>query len=168
MMEGSYGECVVKRKGTAAGTAIKVGLVTLTAIFAGSFVVASWMLLLAMAVGFVTYLIWPQFDVTYEYVFVDGQLDFDKILGGNGRKHVKRIDMDAVEVIAPKNSHALDGYRHLSVKPQDFTSLMQTDEAKIYVIVFKGEKGIELILFEPDENMLKLLKSKSMRKVVQY
>lgn len=167
-LEGCYCECVVKRRGTMGGAFCKAGLLALTTLLAVIGLAVTWLLLLAFAAGYLTYWLWPRFQVTYEYVFCDGQLDFDKILGGEGRKHVYRIDLEHVEMIAPENSHSLDGYRHRNLPSRDFTSLMQEEGHKVFVIIHKMDKGQEEIRFEPDEKMLALMKSKAPRKIVEF
>ena len=167
--DGCYTECTVRKSATVTDGIIK-GLM----VFAGCAVTLLGMLihplilLVAAVIWYVITLIWPRFQVVYEYVFVDGQLDFDKILGGNARKHVKRIDMEQVLMVAPENSHALDGYRHLTVTPFDFTSLASGEGHRVYVIAVQGAKDTELIRFEPDETMVTLMKQKSPRKVSEY
>ncbi len=166
--DGCYGECLVARKPTIGGAIAKAALIGLVIVLALLGYMISPVLFVVNAILiFFTVMIWPRFDVVYEYVFVDGQLDFDKILGGNGRKHAKRIDMDKVEIVAPVNSHALDGYQHMSMKPQDFTSLIRDEEHKVYAIIHKGDKEMEYLLFEPDAALLALMKSKAPRKVVE-
>ena len=45
-----------------------------------------------------TYYLLPRLHVEYEYVFCDGQLDFDKISGGMKRKNMLRIDFENLVV----------------------------------------------------------------------
>lgn len=167
-MEGCYGECVVKRRATMGGAMAKGGLIALTVLLALIGVAVNFVMLFAVAAGFLTYFMWPRFDVTYEYVFCDGQLDFDRILGGEARKHGYRIDFDHVDMVAPENSHSLDGYKHLNLKPRDFTSLIEGEGHKVFVIIHKAEAGIEAIRFEPNQEMINLMKSKAPRKVMEY
>lgn len=108
--------------------------------------------------------IMPKFNVEYEYIFVDGQLDFDKIMGKKKRKLVIRIDFENVEIVAPEGSHALDKFRNYKVK--DFSSKMP-EEKPYVVIVHNGEKQLK-ILFNPTEKMLGAMKNKSPRKIVNY
>ena len=168
MNESSYSECVVARRQTIKDYAIK-GLLVAIAIgitVAGLFL--SILLFVAAITWYALFTFWGRFNVVYEYVFVDGQIDFDKIMGGDARKHLKRVDLDTATVVAPLRSHSLDGYKHLQGKAIDFTSLDPANESKIYVIVNKGDKDTEIIRFEPDENMIALMKKKAPRKVQEY
>ena len=49
----------------------------------------------------------PSFDLEFEYLYVNGELDVDKIMSKTKRKRVARIDMDKVELIAPLKSLSL-------------------------------------------------------------
>ena len=112
-------------------------------------------------VDVIIYFVMPTTQIAYEYIFVDGQIDFDRILKGEKRKTMKRIDMSKVEVIAPENSHHLDAYQRL---PEfDYTSGVASD--KHYVAVAIGEKGTEKIYFTPDAKMLDMIGKKSPSKL---
>lgn len=167
--ESNYTECVVKRKsGTVRELIMKSLLVfgcllcvLLAVILPGA---ASLLGVLILFGGvFFTYYMWPKFRKEYEYIFVDGQIDIDVMYSGSTRKHLRRFDMDKIEIVAPVGSPSLDGYKHLNLKPSDYTS--QAEGARVYVIYLKGQKETEMILFEPDDNFLTYMKKKSSRKV---
>ena len=103
----------------------------------------------------------PKKNVAYEYVFVDGQIDFDFIINGERRKHKKRIDMEKIELIAPEDAPVLYNSRNLPM--EDYSSRMSGD--KHYIAVVLGDKGKERIRFTPDEKMLELMKLKGRSKV---
>ncbi|MCR5154655.1 MAG: DUF6106 family protein [Lachnospiraceae bacterium] len=119
--------------------------------------------LLSLLMVAVTAIFWKRLSIEYEYVFCDGQVDFDRIAGGESRKTLYRADFDQLVVIAPAKSHALDGYRHNGVEVRDYSSL--DPNHKIFgMVVTSGEKST-LIYFEPDENMLAAMKQKAPRKI---
>lgn len=164
-MDGMYAEAGVKRGGSAKSILLKalvIAAVLFTFFFAG---VTGSRLLFALGLisGCLIVWFWPRFNVEWEYIFVDGQLDFDTISGGEKRKTRLRIDFEQVEVVAPAGSHALDAYKHYKVR--DYSSLKK--DADIYVIVAKiAEEGLEQIYFEPSEKMISLMKEKAPRKVM--
>ena len=165
-MNDLYVECYVKvLAGT--NTAIKKTLMIALAVIAAfvAIFVIPHILTLAIAAVIVCVVIWrlPLLKVDYEYVFVDGQLDFDKIMGGEKRKHMLRIDFDDLVVVAPEKSHALDGYK--DAQEYDFSA--NNPEMKNYMIVVsKGEKRMK-ICFSPNEKLLQAMKSKSRSKIVE-
>ncbi len=168
--ESNYTECVVKRAARPMDFFLKgllvVGVLVCALI---SFLMKGQGLLqllgFALMLGSIIFAMnmWPKFNVVYEYIFVDGQIDFDAIYSGSSRKNMKRMDLEKADVVAPADSPSLDGYKHLEPKTYDFTS--RTGEGKVYVIILKGDKEKEKILFEPDDNFLTYLKKKAPRTV---
>ena len=110
--------------------------------------------------------LFPKLNIDYEYVFVDGQIDFDRITGKARRKTMLRIDMEQVEIIAPQGSHALDGFTYTQLVNKDFSS--RDKNIKPYVIIASVEDKKYRIVFEPSEKMLSMMKQKSPRKIAQY
>lgn len=165
-MNGLYTETYVKRKMTAGiklGRALLVVLgfgLLLLGMFSGAGIVS----FLGVAVLIALYFLLPMFKVDWEYIFCDGQIDFDRISGGEKRKTMLRIDMDNVEIMAPERSHELDSYNHqqnLTVK--DFSS--KEPDAKRFVM-FTAKDGQKLkIIFEPSETMVDYARQKAPRKV---
>lgn len=160
-----YTEVGVKKKDTPMTWGLRslmvVGIITgfLLMFLGGIFAVAG--VVLAVVLIF----LFPRLNVEYEYVFVDGQIDFDKITGKSKRKTILRVDMEQAEIVAPEGSHALDGYTHVQLERRDFTS---GDKAvKPYIIVAKVEDKKYWVSFEPNEKMLTMMRQKSPRKIAQ-
>lgn len=159
-MEQLYAESNVKQKTTAKVTVLKAllifGVILLFGIgfFSGQALLV--MLAIAAIIGVVWY--WPRFKVEWEYVFCDGQIDFDQILGGEKRKTILRIELEDADLIAPMDSHRMDGYRHLPAR--DYSSLRP--EAKKYGIAtrLEGKEEKVVLVFEPNQKMLDMIKTK--------
>ena len=158
-MEQSYAEANAKVKTSISSILTKALCISvILALFALSFMGVRYVMIVAVALaGFLVWY-WPRFKKEWEYVFCDGQLDFDLIKGGEKRKHILRIELENADVVAPLGSEALDGYRHLPVK--DFSSGRQ--EAHLYGIATRlpKQENKVLIRFEPNEKMLKMMKDK--------
>ncbi len=165
-MNQMYAEAGVKRKDDMKSMGLRALLVVgaflgvLLLLLGGYFGMGGIVLIVA--------LIWayPKLNVDYEYVFVDGQLDFDKITGKAKRKTMLRIDMDQVEIVAPQGSHALDGYTYVQLVNKNFSS--NDKNVKPYIIIASVEDKKYRISFEPSEKMLSMMRQKSPRKVAQY
>lgn len=156
-MNDLYADCCIKRKQTTSVFMLKT--LALFAVFvllaATIFIRGIFGVVTALYVVFLIWY-WPRFKVDIEYVFCDGQLDFDMILGGEKRKHVLRVEIEDAAVIAPLDSPKLDGYRHLKVK--DFTSYKEGKKVYGMAISIKDEKV--LLTFEPNEKMLEKMQMK--------
>lgn len=165
-MNGLYTEHCVKRKTSGLQSAGKIALIVFSALLLlfGILMINGIFTILGIAAIAATYFLMPSFNVDYEYIFVDGQIDFDRISGGEKRKHLLRIDLDNAEIMAPEKSHRLDSIRNqqgLNVK--DFTS--NTEEAQVYGIFISHNGEKMLIRFEPSEKMIEYSKQKAPRKV---
>ncbi|TAH67876.1 MAG: hypothetical protein EWM47_08575 [Anaerolineaceae bacterium] len=161
-----YAEAGVKRKDTAATMGLRILM------FFGIFISLFLILLgqlwsyLGVIIIVLVFFFYPRLSVEYEYVFVDGQLDFDRITGKAKRKTMLRIDFEQVEIMAPFNSPALDSYNNIQLEKKDFSSLSK-DSKPYAIIVSAGSKKMK-ILFEPSEKMLSVIKQKNSRKVALY
>jgi len=167
-MNDLYTEASVKKKVTVADTLIKVVVISVIAILIlGGFLFNKLLTVIGVLAAFGAYYFLPLLNVVYEYVFCDGQLDFDKIMAGEKRKHMYRLDFDQVLIMAPANSHALDSYKsNPSAKKLDFTSLEK--DRKVYCIVESSGDIQTLVYFEPNEKMISYIKQKAPRKVSEY
>lgn len=169
-MEGAYAyvEARAKKKVTVKDNLLKVGLIGGIVVFIGLGLFTGNIIFTGIGLVFfaLSYYFVPRIAVEYEYVYCDGQMDFDKINGGVKRKTLLKVDFDHVVVVAPKNSHALDGYKHSGVTVNDYSSMKP--EAKVYAMVVKNGEKVTVIYFEPSEKMLNVMKHKSAKKIVEY
>ena len=122
-----------------------------------------WVFLLAVVIDIVLIYFLPNKRVDYEYVFVDGQIDFDRIIADANRKSMRRTDLEKAEVVAPEGSHALDSFKNLPL--EDYSS--GNSEDKHFIMVVKGDKGNVRIRFTPNERLLDQMKMKA-RSKIQY
>ena len=121
----------------------------------------------AIAFALVAYFVLPNFDLEYEYLYIDREISIDKIMQKEKRKHVLTIDLSRMEVIAPVNSHELDQYKARGVKTYDFTS--GNEDARVYSVVYEsGENGTAMVNIEPNEEMLRAIKNVFPRKVLDF
>jgi len=166
-MTGSYTEASVKRKPTFSTYMAKIGLVlsTVAVFILGLMMNQQIIMILGIGLGCLAgYYLFPRLDAEYEYIFCDGQIDFDRINGGESRKTVLKIDLDNVEIMAPEKSHELDKYSNPEIKVRDFSS--KIPDAKKYCIISSDEANRIKIIFEPSEKMIELAKQKAPRKVI--
>lgn len=166
-MSDLYTEVIVKRKATAGDTIKKSLLIAGTALSAFAFFFTPLgILAVLLLAGFALadYFLLPNFNVEYEYLYVNGELDIDKIMSKQKRKRVFSMDIKNLEILAPSQSHALDHYnRSRDLKTFDFSS--REESHKTYTMVVKGEKGMQKVIFEPNDVILNDMKRVAPREV---
>ena len=87
--------------------------------------------------------------IEYEYSFFDDEVRFAKIINKNKRKALKGYNMSEVVIIAPAGDQSLYQYEHDNgAKVRDLSS--GDKDAKVYVMVAKGQERMEIVRFEPD------------------
>lgn len=168
-MANLYTEANVKKKVTTKDTMIKLAVIAaVVALFVvGLLGLNMLVLLLAIISAICAYTFLPRLSIVYEYIFCDGQLDFDKIMAGERRKHMYRLDFEQVLLMAPENSHALDCYKqNKNAKVLNYSSL--EPNRKVFCIVETSGEQQTLVYFEPDEKMISYIKQKAPRKVSEY
>ena len=100
----------------------------------------------------------------YEYSYFDGDVRFTKIKNKSRRKKIGLYVMDETILIAPSGDRSVYNHENNnSYKVRDLTS--GNKDAKVYIMVTKGENGMELIKFEPDEQILDAICRKYAQKV---
>lgn len=161
----SYTEVIVKKRKTTQDTIFKALLIALTVVAVLSFFALGIIgLIILVAVAILDYFLFPSFDVEYEYLYVNGEMDVDKIMSKQKRKRIYSANLRELEIMAPTGSHALDSYNNRTdIKTFDYSS--QMEEHKSYTIIRQGEKGVERLIFEPDETILQDMKRFSPREV---
>ena len=163
-MNDSYAECLVRRKIPMYSNVVNIimGAVTAVCVLLALSTNVIGMILLFVSGG-ITYLLYRNSRVEYEYLYVDKILSVDKILGRVKRKSAWEGKMDDIQVIAPSGSHVLDEYKQSGTKILDFFFFFSG--AKTYTAVIRiGAETVKMI-FEPDEKMLQCFRQAAPRKV---
>jgi len=152
-----YTEQLVKRQKASSTTLIKAILIILTVlsvvlIFMIPFGIIGPVIMIALDV-----FLFRSMDVEYEYLFVNGSLDIDKIMAKSRRK----MEMTDLEMMAPSGSPELRPYQGL--KGTDYSSGMPGADTYELIVVNNGEK--KKIIFEPNKTVCEGLKMLAPRKV---
>ena len=162
-MNDSYSELLVKKEQTGKDKVIKfllIGVIAATAVV-GIIIPLVWVLTLGL--GIAAYFILPNLDLEYEYVFVNGDLDIDKIMNKARRKRMFSVDADQMELLAPVGAVELMQYK--KIKTYDYTSGKK--DAKIYALIASNKGEVCKILFEPNETIVEGFFVKAPRKVIR-
>lgn len=151
-MEENYVEWLVKRKDPIYALPVKI---VMAAVFALSVLMALGSVLgvvLMTVVGAAGYFIFLSLSVEFEYLFAEGGLRIDRILGRARRKKVFECEKEEVQIIAPLGAGQLREYENQRIKIMDCTS-GRTKKGVYAVICQKGSETIKILL-EPNEKML--------------
>lgn len=137
--------------------------VTVAVAFA-SLLIHPILLVIAIVLGIGDYFLFQTFDVEYEYTYINGELDFDKIMAKSRRKRMLSVNVRKLEMIGPKGAYQLDSLRKSKYKTYNFSS--NNEEHTIYEMYIREENELLKIYFEPNQNMLEAMRNLGPRKVI--
>ncbi len=100
-------------------------------------------------------------SIEYEYLYLNGNLDIDKIIAKQKRKQAFTTNINEMIVIAPLNSGEVQPYQ--GVKVTDYTS--GNGQQKVYKMVTMKDSQKVAILIEPNEAILNAMRMIAPRKV---
>lgn len=162
-MSDFYTEQLIKKQPNGKDTLKKAALISLAIVSVLVVFIFPLGLLIPIVVIALVYFLLTRLDVEYEYLFVNGDLDIDKIMHKSRRKHVFSANAKEMELLAPEGHPRLDGYRNAKVV--DFSSGVRSDRR--YVLV-TGEKGVMTkLIFEPNDTIIEGMFLMAPRKVVR-
>lgn len=167
-MSDLYLEELVKRRRTGKDQAMRYALMAVTAV-AVILALLTWNLIItavAIAICVADIFIFPRFQTEWEYQYVNGELDVDRILNKAKRKRIASYDITKAELIAPAASHRFDYYNNnQKLKVCDYSSCDPEREKLVYAMLIPEEAQLLKVLFEPSEHMVKDFRLKAPRKV---
>lgn len=123
-------------------------------IAAALFLLLNFMSLILIALLFFgAYLLIKNFDVEYEYICTNGDLDIDKITAKSRRKRLVSVDLKSVTDFGQLNGKSLN--KEYSV----IDAASGDSQDRSYYIAHKNAKyGMCYVLITPDEAMLEVIK----------
>lgn len=162
-MSDYYTEQLIKKQTTMKDVFLKALLVALSIVS----VLIVFMFPLGIVIPIVvigaSVFLYRRLDVEYEYLYVNGDLDIDKIMHRAKRKRVFSMNVNDLEILAPVDSVELRQYQR--AKTCDYSSASGNGNVYALVVTEKGEK--KKILFEPNETIVEGIFLLAPRKVVR-
>lgn len=164
MNDDNYVEWLVKRRDPVYAVPVKIllGLVCVWAVFLALQTVLGVIVML-LAVG-AAYFIFLNLSVEFEYLYAEGGLRVDRILGRTRRKKAFDCEREDVQFMAPSDSYMLKDYEKQGMKVLDCSS--GSKDAKVYALICQKGPDCTKVLFEPNEKMLNSMKRNNPRKVM--
>ena len=141
-MNETYTEILVKRETPGTLKAAKAAMIAFTVLLALAGILMYPVFLFgALIMGLVTYFVSPRFNVEYEYLYVNGDIDVDKIMNRQKRKRAASFDLEELEIAAPTGSHELDSYLNGgNTKIADYTSGGENVKSWTIICNHNGER----------------------------
>lgn len=165
IMNDGYEEILVKRQASGKDTLLKVLVIALAVVpvAAGIIFVFPPAIFAGAILGFLGYyFLLPMLDIEYEYLYVGGDIDVDKILSRRKRKRAGSYSKDNLEVLAPTGSDQLSPYLK-GGKVLDYTS--GDPNVKSWTAVYGTESTAYIVKMELTETIAQDMRRYAPRKV---
>jgi hypothetical protein len=165
VMSDLYYELLVKKERTLKDTVIRYGMITLIVILVlGGLMLTPVLLLPALIVGVAAYFIFPYLDVEFEYLYVNGEIDVDRVFAKTKRKKAGSFSIREADLAAPLHSHRMDYYNgNTKIKVIDYSS--GNDEHARYAVIGRKDNELCKFIIEPDERILTAMQQTAPSKV---
>lgn len=161
-MNDFYTEQLVKRKATGKTVLAKAGLCIVTLASVVLVMRVPFTIIVPIALIALDVFLFRSMDVEYEYLYVNGELDIDKIMAKSRRKRIFSTGIEELELLAPTGSSELRLIK--ADKTHDYSTHVEGHKTYEMIVVQKGQKV--KVIFEPNETILKGFKTLDSRKVI--
>ena len=163
-MNDLYKEILVKRSPQGTDAIRKAGMILLPVLFAlAGFFISPFFLILAVAAAVLAWFVITGMNLEYEYLYVNGDIDVDRIIAKQKRKKAGSYPLENLELIAPTGSYELDSYKGKNVREIDYTS--GDGQTKSYTAAYHQDDGTVLVRLELDDDLIRDLRRAAPRKV---
>ncbi len=145
-MNESYIELLVKKENTMKDTLLRVICIALTvsAVLLSLAGGGGIIFVAAVAFGVLTYFVWLNTDIEYEYLYLDKELSIDRIMSKTRRKRAATFQIERMEILAPADSYHLGDYKNRTFKVSDYSSGIIKQPDKRFVMIYDGTQKVFL------------------------
>ena len=163
-MNETYVEWMVKKKPSLIMKLLKMLTMIITVFLILLGLMNIYLLIAGAVFAGLTYFIGLNTEIEYEYLYVDRQLSIDKVLNRSRRKKVAAYELERMEILAPASSYHLDSYKNRTAEVKDYSSGIINQPDSRYIMFYDGTKKL---IFEPNAEMVKAIKTVAPRKVFE-
>ncbi len=158
-----YTEQLIKKQTDMKDMVIKAVLVAVAIVSVLTvFIMPMGLIVPIIIIALVWFLI-SRLNVEYEYLYVNGDLDIDKIMNKSKRKRVFSANVENVELLAPVNSPRLDQFQNARV----INLSSGSPDARLYALIVSHDGQTAKLIFEPNDTIIEGLFMLAPRKVVR-
>ncbi len=155
----NFAEQLVEKRRTGADL-VKKALISAAALILASFfmfiaIISGFYVCVIFAVGVLAGGIWllGNFNIEYEYIVTNNEMDIDKIIGRRKRKRMITVDFQRAEDFAP---YAADNDVKADATVHAYSG---SDKDAYYLLVTHKDYGMVKVIFNPNEHMREIITS---------
>ena len=158
-----YTEQLIKKQGDMKDLVIKAVLVAVAFVSVLTVFIFPMGLIFPIIVIAMVWFLISRLNVEYEYLYVNGDLDIDKIMNKSKRKRVFSTNVKEMELFAPVNSERLEQFKNSKV----INLSSGRADARLYAMIVANNGQTAKLIFEPNDTIIEGLFMLAPRKVVR-
>lgn len=140
-----------------------LGVIALLILGIMALLVSALGIIVMLAAVIIGVIVLRQMNLEYEYLFVNGDFDVDKIMNKARRKRAFSMNVSDLEILAPEHAAELKSYKNL--KALDYSSGNKDARRYGMVVAERGQKT--MIIFEPNDTIVEGFFMLAPRKVIR-
>lgn len=111
------------------------------------------------------YILITSFNIEFEYIFTNGEMDVDKIIARRRRKRLITINFKEIEIMAPlKGEYAAEAKRS-GIRTKIDASASPDSEDTYFLVANHKKMGLTLLLFQPSGEIIRAAETYAPRKI---
>lgn len=162
-MSDFYTEQLIKKQADTKDMVIKAVLVAVAIVSVVMVFMFPVGLIIPIVIIALVWFLISRLNVEYEYLYVNGDLDIDKIMNKSKRKRIFSTNVEEMELLAPADSPRLDQFRNARV----INLSSGRADARLYAMVVSNSGQMAKLIFEPNDTIIEGLFMLAPRKVVR-
>lgn len=153
-MDDLFTEIFITKKRTAASYVMQILMILFTvSLFLAGVTIHPLFIAAGLFMIWFDQWVFKRFRVEWEYSYVNGELDVAKIYNKEARKQMGTYVVRDAELFARADSSAMQPFSSLPVK--DYTEGTKEARANAYALVYRNRGRDYVVLFCPDDKMIK-------------
>lgn len=150
-----FNEYLIKKLPTSSDYLKKagIGVIAIIIMALGLMYTGPMVFLIIVAVGFGVFYVYKEFDIEYEYILTNDELDIDKIISRERRKHLLTVKITDFEILAPFTDEYKREYEQSSITKRIDVSSSPKSPKRKFAIYTDGDERV-LLIFEPPQKMV--------------
>lgn len=114
---------------------------------------------------YAVYYILGLFNVEYEYIITNDNMDVDKVVAKRKRKRLISVNLRNIEIMAPVSGAHEKDFGGNSFQGKIDAAVGINEKSTYFLICHSEKRGTVKLIFSPDERIIKAAKTFSPRKV---
>ncbi|MBQ4516800.1 MAG: hypothetical protein II978_08435 [Clostridia bacterium] len=156
---------VLKKLGVVlAAFVLMIIVINILAMF-GPFV-TSYMPLFLAGIVYAAYIVMRNFNLEYEYIFTNGDLDIDIIKSRKVRKRLTNLNTKQIEIMARKDNDVYKRDFESEAIAKKYDAVYNPSKGDIFCVIYNVDGVRSMLTFQPPEKLAEAMKKMNPRAVI--